>query len=64
MPFENAETIFGWGVVRSRPWHLAGVFETREEAEAKAAELGEGYAVHRGENRKGSDDFIWTEIHP
>ena len=61
MPFENGNTITGWGVMKSKPWHLAGIFQTREEAEAKAAELGEGYAVRFGENLEGSGNFIWKD---
>jgi hypothetical protein len=60
MGYESGKTISGWGVVRNSPWHFAGIFETESEAKARAAELGEGYEVHYGDNREGTDDFIWT----
>ncbi len=43
--------LVGYGVVRASPdlWHLAGIFGTRTEAEAKAFELGDGYDVRYGE---------------
>lgn len=59
MTFVNGTTVTGWGVLREDPWHLAGVYSTEAMAQTKAAELGEGYAVHLGENREGSDDFVW-----
>ena len=60
MPFVNGVTTTGWGVVRNDPWHLVGVYGTEAEATAKATEMGEGYEVHFGENREGSDDFVWS----
>jgi hypothetical protein len=60
MPFVNGTTLTGWGVVRGSPWHFAGIFPTKDEADAKATEMGDGYEVHFGENREGSDDFIWS----
>jgi hypothetical protein len=62
--FVSGETITGWGVVRSDPWHLAGVFASKDKAEAKAAELGSEYKVIWGDNRKGSDDFMWDATDP
>ena len=63
MPSTEGKTIVGWGVVRkqSEPWHFAGLFPTKEAAEAEAAKLGPTYVVLFGENRKGSDDFISSE---
>jgi hypothetical protein len=60
MPFVGGNTLTGWGVVRNAPWHFAGMFASKAEADAKAAEMGEGYEVYYGENREGSDDFIWA----
>lgn len=62
MSFETGRTLKGWGVVRGKPWHLAGVYETKEEAEAKAQELGSDYEAHFGENQEGTDNFIWTTV--
>jgi hypothetical protein len=61
MPFANGVTIAGYGVVRNAPWHVAGIYGTEAEANFKAAELGLDYQVHYGENREGTDDFIWGE---
>jgi hypothetical protein len=60
MPFVEGTTLTGWGVVRNGPWHFVGIYPTKEEAEAKAAAMGPEYEVHYGENREGSDDFLWT----
>jgi hypothetical protein len=59
MPFKGQETIKGFGVIKGNPWHLAGVYQSKPEAVAKAAEMGEGYEVKWGENRKGTDDFVF-----
>lgn len=50
----------GWGVVRNAPWHFAGVLTSKAEGDAKTAELGSDYEARWGENREGTDDFIWT----
>ena len=58
MPLSAHTFKSGWGVLRVAPWHLAGVFETSGEAEAKVAELGIQYTIRYGETRPGSDEFI------
>jgi hypothetical protein len=58
MPFEAGKTRFGWGVYRSAPWHFVGMFDTKDDAAAKASEMGEGYEVALGENQAGTDNFI------
>lgn len=55
---DNEGWVKGWGVARFSPWHLAGVYATRDIAETKALLLGEGYETHYGSYRKGSDDFV------
>lgn len=62
MSYLEGNTLTGWGVVRSAPWHFAGIFATKEEADAKANELGEEYEVAHGENREGTDDFILSSL--
>jgi hypothetical protein len=62
--FVEGETVTGWGVVRSNPWHFVGIFPTKEVAEAKVAEMGDGYGVKWGDNRKGTDDFLWNSEQP
>ena len=53
----------GWvrcfGVIKARPWHLAGVYGARNAAEAAARSLGPQYNVAFGSHRLGSDDFIY-----
>jgi len=60
MPFSDGKTISCWGVVRFSPWHLADMYDGKAEANAKALEMGPDYVVRWGENREGTDDFIWT----
>ncbi|HCD9341543.1 TPA: hypothetical protein NEG61_004229, partial [Enterobacter hormaechei] len=40
------------------PWHLVGVYATKDVAETKAANLGVGYDAAYGSHRVGSDDFV------
>jgi len=54
----NTGSALGWGVLRGSPWHLAGLFADREQAEALRCDLGDGYDVRFGSQRIGSDDFI------
>lgn len=61
MPFKEGNTLTGWGFVRGAPWDFAGIFKTKEEAEAKAADMGEGYEVRYGENQEGTDNFMSVE---
>jgi hypothetical protein len=58
MPFVNGVTIKGWGVFRRSPWHLAGIYASQQEAEAKGNEMGPDYVVALGEGGLGSDDFV------
>jgi hypothetical protein len=62
MPFKEGRTLVGYGVVRVAPsvWHFAGLFQSKTEADAKAADFGEGYEVHYGEQQEGTDNFVWT----
>jgi len=47
----------GWGVFRSSPWHLSGIFPDRDQAEKHLQTLDPGYEVRHGSHRPGSDDF-------
>lgn len=49
----------GWGVVRVKPWRLAGIYPTRKEAEERRARLGDDYVVRFGDGWTWSDDFFW-----
>jgi hypothetical protein len=59
MSSNGGETKVGWGVIALEPWHLAGVFSSKEDAEDRAAEMGPDYLVRFGENLKGTDSFVW-----
>ena len=50
----------GWGVIRLKPWHLAGVFVSSIDAENLAQQLGEGYVVKYGDHAFGSPDFTFS----
>jgi hypothetical protein len=50
----------GWGVVRIRPWHLAGIFASSADAERLAQSLGPDYQVKYGEHAVGSPEFDFT----
>jgi len=56
----NDGWVNGWGVIRNSPWHLVGVYASKDVAETKAALLGEDYESHYGSHRLGSDDFVFS----
>ncbi|WP_340608545.1 hypothetical protein [Xenorhabdus bharatensis] len=56
---DNTGFVLGWGVVRYSPWHLAGVYATKDKAEIEAVNLGSEYDVHYGSHKPDTDDFIW-----
>lgn len=58
MPVVDGKTLIGWGVVRSKPWHFVGLFESQAEASAKAFAMGAGYAARYGES-KDRVSFAW-----
>lgn len=57
VPFGGHKSKSGWAALCREPWHVAAIYGTRKQAEAKARELGEGYKVFYGEQRVGSDEF-------
>ncbi|MES1201266.1 MAG: hypothetical protein ABUS57_07425 [Pseudomonadota bacterium] len=61
MPIPGDELKTGWGVVRLKPWHLAGVFKSSAEAENLAQLLGAAYVVKYGEHAIGSPTFKFAE---
>ena len=56
----NKRSVLGWGIVRSSPWELKGVYATEEQAKQKAQSLGSDYEIHFGSHRLQSDDFVWS----
>lgn len=58
----NGHTVkLSWGVMRDKPWHLAGVFEWSSEAEKMAHRMGPDYKVRFGEKLSDTDQFICSE---
>ena len=55
---DNTGNIRGWGVIRLSPWHIAGIFDTPQEASALKEKLGAEYEVKYGSNTPGTDNFI------
>lgn len=55
---DNKGWVLGWAVVRGSPWHLVGVYATKDMAETKANDLDKDYEVQFGSHRLGSDDFV------
>jgi len=62
MLYVEGKTLRGWGVVSPAPWKFAGLFSSKLDAEKVAEKLGSNYLVHFGDNREGTDDFVWTTL--
>jgi hypothetical protein len=60
MPIPGEMLTQGWGVLRLKPWHLAGIFTSSAEAENLAQALGPAYTVKFGEHSAGSSDFVFA----
>ncbi len=61
MPFldpSNPGMYRGFGVIRNGPWHLAGMFAEKANAEAYAAQFGNDYEVRFGSYQYGTDNFM------
>lgn len=61
MPIPGEMLRRGWGVLRLRPWHLAGVFTSSLEAESLAQSLGGEYVIKYGDHTPGSAEFSFTD---
>jgi hypothetical protein len=61
MPIPGEMLKQGWGVLRLRPWHLAGVFTSSVDAEKLAQSLGPDYTIKYGERSAGSPDFNFAD---
>jgi hypothetical protein len=64
MPIPGEMLKRGWGVLRLRPWHLAGIFTSSIDAENLAQALGPDYVVKYGEHEAGSSDFSVSASDP
>lgn len=61
MPIPGEMLKRGWGVLRLKPWHLAGVFASSLDAEELARTLGPTYAIKYGEHTPGSGEFAFAD---
>lgn len=57
LDISNPGVYRGFGVIRSAPWHLAGLFPDSDQAKDFAATLGGEYEVRFGAHRYGTTDF-------
>lgn len=55
----NPGWVKGWAVVRNSTWDLAGLFLTKEQADAERGRRGQEYVVGFGSRKLGSNDFIF-----
>jgi hypothetical protein len=55
----HPDWLVGWGVVKGQPprWQFAGIYRTHAEAEAAAAEAGEGFYARWGSYNAGRKEF-------
>lgn len=60
MPIPGNDLKAGWGVLRLKPWHLAGVYASSIDAEKMARVMGVGYVVKYGDHRMNSQDFSYS----
>jgi hypothetical protein len=60
MPIPGNDLKAGWGVLRLKPWHLAGVYASSLDAEKMARTMGVGYVVKYGDHRTGTQDFSYS----
>lgn len=58
IPGDNLKA--GWGVLRLKPWDLAGVFEVSVDAEALADRLGGDYVVKYGDHEPNTQTFRFS----
>lgn len=56
------KTKIGWGVIALEPWHFAGIYSSKEDAEDRAAEMGTNYIVRFGVNLVGTPRFKWRHL--
>ena len=61
MPLPIGNTRRGWGVSRAEPYHFAGLYRTKPEADAKAAAMGPDYIVSYGAQEAGTENFFASE---
>jgi hypothetical protein len=57
MQFGPQHNVQGWGVYRTAPWHIHGVFSTKIQADSEAEKVGSQYNVAFGSTQAYSGDF-------
>jgi len=58
LDIDNPGCRLGFGVYRTDPWHLAGVFKSQDGADHLRAQLPPEYQVGWGSHRLGGDEFM------
>ncbi|WP_137009961.1 S1 family peptidase [Aquitalea aquatilis] len=58
LDIDNPGCRLGFGVYRTDPWHLSGVFKSQDDAEHLRTQLSPGYCVGWGSHRLGGDNFM------
>lgn len=58
---DNQGWVMGWAVIRLNPWHLVGLYTSKDIAEKKALLAGEDYEAVYGSHLPGTDDFIFEK---
>ncbi len=59
---DNAGWVLGWAVLCPKPWHLFGMYGSKDEADINATQQGDKYVVKYGSHCIGTDNFISVEI--
>jgi len=61
MALPIGKALRGWGVIRPAPYHFAGLYRTKSEADAKAVAMGPEYIVSYGAQEAGTENFFASE---
>jgi hypothetical protein len=60
-PLAIGKALRGWGVIRPSPYHFAGLYRTKADAEVKALAMGSEYLVSYGAQEIGTENFFASE---
>lgn len=61
MELPIGKTLRGWGVIRPAPYHFAGLYRTKSEADIKAVAMGPEYVVSYGAQEAETENFFASE---
>ena len=56
---DNNENLLVWAVLREKPWHLAGIFSHKSQADVYIQSFNDDYFVIFGSNKYGTDNFVF-----